>query len=226
MVNVSERPGTAQLGFTFNSPRPRARFRAPPRMDSSKSPVAMKMKGEISSFLLTCAERELSRLIQGIHKANSFGAPYFRKELLRIYNASGEGGRIRLESLPTPEQAKEAHSLLVRLRYTHCRFSNKKEDSFKWRAVTQEEQDSANALEHHSNICTVAGLGSLLATEQYSDLSMILGLLENEAIENAKKPWNPSRPRVSGHEVRFLMEMRSRGIFEKADALAETEPFA
>lgn len=223
MVMHTEGQRPAQLGFSFPERKQKARFRAPSVLDSSKSSSSFRLKGEISAFFLNCAERELSRLIQGIWKANPIGAPYFQKELLRIYNASQERQRIKLESLPTPEQAKEAQDLLIRLRYLYSRGAAKKEDSFKWRAVPQEEQDAAYALEHHSNICIIAGLGSLLLAEQYSDLSMVLGLAENEAVECAKERWNPSKPRISGHMLRFLMEMRSRGIFEKAESLAETE---
>ncbi len=218
----TERTNSAQLAMFFPVAKPRGKTMATLRWDSAKFPSAICLRSEITSRLRRHAVCSLAKMFQDIKKANSVGYSYYLSELFKIFNAHEETGKVKMDKLPTPEQVKQAHSLILRLGLSYAGYS-KKNDNFKWRAVTPEQQHAASAKEHLSTLCTIAGLNSLLKEGEHNYFMLVFDSLEKSIMKKARNPVRFGEPRVSGHEVRFCMEVRSSGIPEKVEKLSHLE---
>jgi len=218
----TERTTSAQLAMSFPVAKPRAKRMATSRADAANAPSTVQLRGDIAARLRRYAVCSLAKMLHDIKKANSAGYPYYFKELFRIFNAYEENGKVKMDNLPTPEQASKALSLLFWLGHSDTRFT-KKGDDFKWRAVTPEQQHAASAKEHLSNIFTIAGLNSLLKSGEHNDFLLVFDSVERETMEKARKPARLGEPRVSGHEVRMFIGLRSAGIPEKVEHLSHLE---
>ena len=118
---------------------------------------------------------------------------------------------------------REAQSLLHGLEYFPGGFrKNMKNDDWKWRAVSEEEQNIRYALERYSAMCMLSGLHSLFQEREYRDFIMVLGLYERNAIEAARKPRERGQPRVSGYEVLVCSDIQC-AVSGKVEQLAKNK---
>lgn len=217
----TERTNSAQIAMSFPITQPRAR-RTTPRLDAANAPPSVQLRSEITKRLRRYAICSLAKMLHDIKKANSVGYPYYFSELFKIFNAYEETGKVRMDKIPTTEQANQAHLLLRWLGHTSTGHSRKNDD-FKWRAVTSEQQHAASAKEHLSNLCTIAGLNFLFKRGDYKYFMLVFDSLEKSIMEKARKPTRFGEPRVSGHEVRLCIEIRSVRIPEKIEQLSRLE---
>jgi hypothetical protein len=217
----TERTVSAQLAMAFPVAKPRAKPRAISRLNAANAPSAVQLRSDITGRLRRYAVCSLAKMLHDIKKANSVGYPYYLKELFSLFNAYEENGKVRMDKLPTPEQAGKANSLLVWLGNSNRHSRNR--DDFRWRVVTPEQQHAASAKEHLSNIFTIAGLNSLLKSGEHDDFLLVFDSIERDIMEKARKPARYGGPRVSGHEVRMFIGLRSAGIPEKVEQLSHLE---
>jgi len=181
------------------------------------------LRMETEEFLLSKMNSAFNSFLSLFEKANPECAKDFRAELCRIFCARIEGGKAILEKIPSESQMREAGPLIHGLRYSSLDFrKGRAEGHWKWRAVSEEEQNISYSLERASAMNLISGLQSLLEKREYGDFILVLDLCQKQAIECARKPRTYGKPKVSGYEVLLCNDLQNV-ISGKVGQLAETE---
>jgi hypothetical protein len=178
---------------------------------------------ETEEFLLSKMNSAFNSFLSLLEKARPEGAKYFKGELCRIFSAKTEGEKAILEKIPSKAQMHGAQALLYSLEHLSGNSRrNAKEDSWKWRSVSDEEQNIRYALERFSAMNLISGLHALLEKREHKDFILVLDLYETHITTCARKPRGYGKPRVSGYEVLLCNELQ-RAISGKVTQLAETQ---
>ena len=193
-------------------------MRAPASIQNSAQ-----LKIETEEVLLSKMNSAFNSFLSLLEKARPEGAKYFKSELCRIFSAGIEGEKAILEKIPSKAQMHGAQELLYCLEHLSGNSRrNAKEDNWKWRAVSDEEQNIRYALERFSAMNLISGLHALLEKREHKDFILVLDLYETNITACARKPNGYGKPRVSGYEVLLCNELQ-RAISGKVKQLAETQ---
>ncbi|MBD3389669.1 hypothetical protein GF415_01810 [Candidatus Micrarchaeota archaeon] len=219
MVIRAQHGNDSQLAMEFptQAPVPRKAI----KLDAANHPVFFRMRNQVTSRLCRYSVCSLAKLLHSLKKANPAGYPHYFSELFRIFRAYEQNGKVRMDSLPTSAQAREAHSLFINMELPYLGLRDKN-NNLKWKAVSPIRQQIASAKEHFSSLCNLAGLSSLFREGRYDDFLLVFDSVEKMAMNKAKKPACPGEPRVLGHEVRLFQEIRNSGIRSKVEVLSRT----
>lgn len=226
MVISTGSHGQRQMSLVFDpkpAPRPQPKESVFARASLS---AEMQIKEEISAKMLGHSECALTKIFASLEKASEAGAPYFRTELAKILllgKPPEKGGRAHLDAIPSKSQVRDAYALLSMLERRRFYAIPKTDEDLKWRHICPEHQATMELMEHFSNISLISCLSGLLNEGRYLDFLLVFDSVENEARERATARREFGKPRVAGHEIRLLLEMRAENVYAKVEALQAEE---